>query len=524
MKERDRGKSQYIKGVAEFLSFIVENGGGEEKFSCPCNKCENGRLLEIKDIHFHLLRYGILQSYTFWHFHGEKESTNVETNTTPNIGEQDIVPEDPRLEDLVYDSFEMFNREVNNLIDDINSNEDGESSSYVGTRLKFKDLCGKASEPLYPSCLDKQTTLYFLVKLNNVKTRFGLFDNSFTDILGLFKEFLPEGNTTPTKYSEMKNIIKEVGMDYEVIGKGRIDSSPREMIHGHIIDFKEEVVLIVEKETLCLILYIARKAVSGLMTVRAFPFVFHEAKTKKIDFSWGVGLQPPEQPASDNMLRESLSQKFKLLRRGIKVNIMLNKFLSRAVDLDPEPQSMAVDLNPEYYRRFGYHKQTRRFSHTLEDEEMPEVQEEEASNNIRGSLEFDVDSLLTQVSGLIIQASGGRSQALDLISQADGARGQALDLTSQIGDARSQSCNAKSKAPIDYEQLKTLMPCDIVAEEDLTKTDVCRRKIGDHGVAVSDINTLNDQELEGRVPHLKEYVKLSPLLLQILRSDLGQEF
>ncbi|KAM7488978.1 hypothetical protein LguiB_026462 [Lonicera macranthoides] len=143
-------------------------------------------------------------------------------------------------------------------------------------------------------------------------------------------------------------------------------------------------------------------------------------------------------------------------------------------------------------QRFGYHKQTRSFSHTLEDEEMPEVpvtttvQEEEAPNNIRGSLEFDVDSLLTQVSGLkyqasdlIIQASGGRSQALDLISQADGARGQALDLTSQIGDARSQSSNAKSKARIDYEQLQTLMPRDIVAEEDLTKTDACRRKIGD---------------------------------------------
>ncbi|KAM7485950.1 hypothetical protein LguiA_001959 [Lonicera macranthoides] len=116
-------------------------------------------------------------------------------------------------------------------------------------------------------------------------------------------------------------------------------------------------------------------------------------------------------------------------------------------------------------QRFGYHKQTRSFSHTLEDEEMPEVPGKAAVidspclSNIRGSLEFDVDSLLTQVSGLkyqasdlIIQASGGRSQALDLISQADGARGQALDLTSQIGDARSQSSNAKSKARIDYER------------------------------------------------------------------------
>ena len=67
------------------------------------------------------------------------------------------------------------------------------------------------------SCSEKHTTLYFRVKLNNTKTRHGFSDNSLTDILGLFKEFLPEGNSTPTKYPDMKNIIKEVGMDYNII-------------------------------------------------------------------------------------------------------------------------------------------------------------------------------------------------------------------------------------------------------------------------------------------------------------------
>ncbi|KAM7528592.1 hypothetical protein LguiB_032002 [Lonicera macranthoides] len=77
-----------VKG--DGITFVIKNGGGEEKFLRPYNKCENGRF-------------------------------------TSNI-----VPEDPRLEDLVYDSFEMFNREVNNSID-INSKEDGESGSHAGT-------------------------------------------------------------------------------------------------------------------------------------------------------------------------------------------------------------------------------------------------------------------------------------------------------------------------------------------------------------------------------------------------------
>lgn len=82
MKERERATPRYIDGVAYFIDFVVKNGGGEEKFSCPCNKCENGRLLDIKDIHFHLLRHGILQSYTIWCFHGEKDSTNVNLEPT----------------------------------------------------------------------------------------------------------------------------------------------------------------------------------------------------------------------------------------------------------------------------------------------------------------------------------------------------------------------------------------------------------------------------------------------------------
>ena len=76
----------------------------------------------------------------------------------------------------------------------------------------------------------------------------------------------------------------------------------------------------------------------------------------------------------------------------------------------------------------------------------------------RRRLEFDIDSLLKQVSdlkyqalNLITQAGGGRFQDLDVTSQADGARAQAPDLTSQISGARSQSSKAKSKAPIHYE-------------------------------------------------------------------------
>ena len=146
------------------------------------------------------------QSYTFWCFHGEKESSNVKVEpTTENVEQKDIEPDFPRMDDLIYDSFEMFHREVDNLKNETVRNEGGDDSSHINRGFKFEELQSKASEPLYPSCPKRHTTLYFLVKLN-VKTRYGLSDNSFTDILGLFREFLPEGNTTPKNYPEMKKI------------------------------------------------------------------------------------------------------------------------------------------------------------------------------------------------------------------------------------------------------------------------------------------------------------------------------
>lgn len=48
----------------------------------------------------------------------------------------------------------------------------------------------------------------------NIKTQYGISDNGVTAILKLMKELLPEGNTLPCKYPDIKKIIKEMGMDY----------------------------------------------------------------------------------------------------------------------------------------------------------------------------------------------------------------------------------------------------------------------------------------------------------------------
>ncbi|KAM7485953.1 hypothetical protein LguiA_001962 [Lonicera macranthoides] len=161
---------------------------------------------------------------------------------------------------------------------------------------------------------------------------------------------------------------------------------------------------------------------------------------------------------------------------------------SVALDVDPGPQSVAVDLDPgPYVLPVGDLDTVNKLEGLVPHSKIKKKCQRQAKTGESGicwamagsskgrkltrkkhlspatrkkkSQKFDVDSLdslLTQVSDLIIQASGGRFQALDLISQADGAGAQALDLT-----------HPKSVMP-DYE-LQALMPRNIVAEEDELK-------------------------------------------------------
>ena len=56
--------------------------------------------------------------------------------------------------------------------------------------------------------------MYAVVKLNSLKTQYGFSDNGVTALLEFIKELLPEGNTLPSKYPDVKKIIKQVGMNY----------------------------------------------------------------------------------------------------------------------------------------------------------------------------------------------------------------------------------------------------------------------------------------------------------------------
>nr|KYP44353.1 hypothetical protein KK1_034130 [Cajanus cajan]KYP44377.1 hypothetical protein KK1_034160 [Cajanus cajan] len=66
----------------------------------------------------------------------------------------------------------------------------------------FNDL----EKLLYPNCT-KFTRLSTILRLFNLKARNGWSDKSFTELLELLKEMLPEGNTLPNRNYEAKKVL-----------------------------------------------------------------------------------------------------------------------------------------------------------------------------------------------------------------------------------------------------------------------------------------------------------------------------
>ena len=80
----------------------------------------------------------------------------------------------------------------------------------------FQKLLNDAEKPLYPGCR-KFTKLFALVKLYNLKARYGWSDKGFSELLGLLGEISPLNNELPQSMYEAKKTLNALGMEYEKI-------------------------------------------------------------------------------------------------------------------------------------------------------------------------------------------------------------------------------------------------------------------------------------------------------------------
>ena len=74
-----------------------------------------------------------------------------------------------------------------------------------------------SKKPMYPRCKNSLTLLSAVLSLVNVKVRYGWSDKSFTLLLQVVHDLLPEENTLPKSYYQAKKILCPMGMEYQKI-------------------------------------------------------------------------------------------------------------------------------------------------------------------------------------------------------------------------------------------------------------------------------------------------------------------
>ncbi|XP_058006754.1 uncharacterized protein LOC131182125 [Hevea brasiliensis] len=171
MLNKNKFSSEYIQGVRSFLDVAKQHVDSSGRIRCPCKNCNNCYLKKVVEVKQDLFLHGFVEDYTQWTHHefsAERPSSNHETTSSE--------------------------KEVE----------------------KFARLLNDAQCELYPGC-KKYSKLSFLIKMIYNKTITNSSNKSFSMNLELFKDALPEGETLPKSYYEVKKLMHDLGIGYITI-------------------------------------------------------------------------------------------------------------------------------------------------------------------------------------------------------------------------------------------------------------------------------------------------------------------
>ncbi|KAL0533399.1 hypothetical protein IC582_030238 [Cucumis melo] len=191
---KSRLSKDYGLGVENFISFGFSNTK-DASIRCSCLKCGNCVKQSRTTIRDHLYVNGIDESYKIWFWHGEQ------------LPESSLYEESSKFDTHMYEE---------NDVGSINEMIEVAHEEYSKDPNEFEKLLNDAEKSLYEGC-KKFTKLSTLVKLYNLKVRYGWSDIRFSELLKTLKEILPTSNEIPTSMYEAKKTLGALGMSYEKI-------------------------------------------------------------------------------------------------------------------------------------------------------------------------------------------------------------------------------------------------------------------------------------------------------------------
>ncbi|KAL5562796.1 hypothetical protein UlMin_032543 [Ulmus minor] len=178
----NRATSEYMDGAWNFVKSVEQNEGYPKKILCPCKNCVNLSHQYVDDVYEHLVIKGMDPTYRIWVHHGEQP---IESQME---GELDLGDG--------YNLYMAADMDAVNM--DIGTGK--------GSEKEFNRNLDDASTPLYEGCT-KYTKLSAIVVLYKLKNVNGWSDRSFTSLLELLHDVLPENNVLLNSMYSVKRFL-----------------------------------------------------------------------------------------------------------------------------------------------------------------------------------------------------------------------------------------------------------------------------------------------------------------------------
>ncbi|XP_022860332.1 uncharacterized protein LOC111380901 [Olea europaea var. sylvestris] len=185
-----RFSEQYRAGAHNFIERARENSNSE-MILCPCVKCRNLMHHHYDIVYEHLVIQGMDPAYSVWIFHGEQPNTSNVVNVQ------------------MLESRRMFE-------DFYAQHDEDPENPPDGRKKELESLVHDAETPLYPGC-KAFTKMSASVAMFKHKASHGLSDRGFDDLINLVRDMLPENNTLPSSFYEMKKLVNTFDLGYEKI-------------------------------------------------------------------------------------------------------------------------------------------------------------------------------------------------------------------------------------------------------------------------------------------------------------------
>ncbi|CAL2228638.1 unnamed protein product [Prunus armeniaca] len=192
----NRCADEYLDGIEDFIEFARRHNPGATRIRCPCRRCNNTLWETIENVGFHLVRNGMIETYSIWNLHGEQLEHASSSNATRVDNVQPIVDANDEVMDIIQDVFPFASTNMNQEEqDDVPTPID--SAEFE----QYEKLLKNANQELYPGC-ESFSVLTAIVELMHGKIKYRMSNLCFDYFLGVFKRMLPTDNCLPKDHKQ----------------------------------------------------------------------------------------------------------------------------------------------------------------------------------------------------------------------------------------------------------------------------------------------------------------------------------